>query len=189
MAQSFSPRTALLLIDVQLGFSDENFWGPRSTPSFETNLTHLLAAARASNRDPKILVIHVHHHSVHPQSPLYSQLPGSASQPYALPQPGEVVFTKTVNSAFIGTDLEAYLRQNQIGRLFRHCVSTSVRMVNNLKVCKGQWGDGEIFIVKDACAAHAAGRFDAETVHAVNIATLDGEFCTAVSTEEACSIL
>ena len=29
-------------------------------------------------------------------------------------------------------------------------------MANNLKVCDGDWGKGEIFLVKDAAASHAA---------------------------------
>jgi len=50
-------------------------------------------------------------------------------------------------------------------------------------------GNGEIVLVKDAAAAHAAGEFDAETIHSVNVATLNDEFCTTVTTEEAISQL
>ena len=188
-----SSKSALLLIDIQLGFNETDYWGPRSNPSFEDNTAKLLAAFR--NAPTRLLVVHVCHHSVLPQSPLQPKLPGAAFQPYASPIDGEPIFSKTVNSAFIGTDLEGCLRGERISRLYvaglttGHCVSTSIRMANNLKVCDGDWGKGEIFLVKDAAAAHAAGEFDAETIHAVNVATLNGEFCTAITTDEALSRL
>ena len=184
-----SSKTALLLIDIQVGFDESTYWGPRSNPAFETNATKLLAAFR--NAPSRPLVIHICHYSAFPDCPLQANLPGGAFQPYALPIDGERIFSKTVNSAFIGTDLESYLREQRVGRLYvaglttGHCVSTSIRMANNLKACDGDWGKGEIVLVKDAAAAHAAGEFDAETIHSVNVATLNGEFCATVTTEEA----
>ena len=62
-----------------------------------------------------------------------------------------------------------------------HCVSTSTRMAANLGVV----GDtGKIFIIRDGTAAYAKGGFDAETVHGVNLASLDEEFADVISTDE-----
>lgn len=67
-----------------------------------------------------------------------------------------------------------------------HCVSTSVRMAENLQVVptRGEGGDGEILLVGDACATFAKGGWDAKTVHEVGLASLDGEFGRVVGTEE-----
>lgn len=119
-----------------------------------------------------------------------------AFQDYVRPEEAsEIVLSKTVNSAFIGTPLEEILHKHKIRRLYivglttDHCVSTTVRMASNLKVTdwidengKTQEGDG-IFLVADATAAHAKGGFDAELVHAVNAESLR-EFATVVKTDD-----
>jgi hypothetical protein len=38
--------------------------------------------------------------------------------------------------------------------------------------------------VRDATATYSKGGFDAETVHAVHLASLDGEFASVVGTDE-----
>lgn len=40
-------RTALLVVDVQQGFDDAAYWGPRNNPACEGNIAALLAAWRA----------------------------------------------------------------------------------------------------------------------------------------------
>jgi len=58
-------------------------------------------------------VVHVRHMSTDPHSPLRPGQPGNAFKPETAPAPGEVVIEKRVNSAFIGTSLEADLRRQQ----------------------------------------------------------------------------
>ena len=66
--------------------------------------------------------------------------------PYARPLEGEAVVTKAGNSGFIGTELEAMIRQRGIRTLViggittDQCVSTTTRMAENLGVCDGGWG-------------------------------------------------
>ena len=186
--------TALLLIDIQLGFDDEEYWGPRSNAGFEHNVTSLLAAFRAVL--PPTNILHVAHHSTNPKSPLHPSTGQTRHQPYADPLAEEFIFIKDVNSAFIGTELESELRRRGIKRLFicglttDQCVSTTVRMANNLHVCRtrnqnGEVEEGEVILVGDATATHPAGGFDAELVQKVHEATLGKEFCTLVTTEEA----
>src|SRR6185437_12183225 len=96
-------RTALLLIDVQQGFEDVDYWGGgRNNPGAEANIAVLLDAWRRAGQP----VIHVRHASTNPNSPLHPDHPGHAVRPEALPRPGEPVVIKNVNSAFIGTTLE-----------------------------------------------------------------------------------
>ncbi len=89
---------ALLLIDFQRGF-DAPFWGARNNPGAEANAQHLLAAFRALGAP----VFHVRHLSSDPQSPLTGA--GTAFRQGFEPRPGEALIEKSVNSAFIGTDL------------------------------------------------------------------------------------
>ena len=174
--------TALLVIDVQKGL-DESRLGRRNNPAAEANMAALLAAWRERG----LPVVHVHHDSVEPDSPLRPGLPGNEVKDEVRPLPAEAQFRKSVNSAFIGTGLEEYLKRQGltslvvVGLTTEHCVSTSVRMAANLGF--------EVTLVDDATAAFEHRDRDgalhrADTVHRVNVASLDGEFCTVRSTAQ-----
>lgn len=173
-------NAVLLIIDVQKGF-DDPAWGQRNNPVAEANMTRLLAAWRATKRP----VFHVQHLSVMPDSPLRPECPGSGIKDEVKPQGDELLFQKHVNSAFIGTDLEAQLRAHAydtlviIGLTTPHCVSTTARMAGNLGF--------QTFVISDATAAFGLtgpdGRsYSAEEVHALSLATIHGEFAQVVGT-------
>lgn len=175
-------NTALIVIDVQEGL-DSPVLGQRNNPDAEANIARLLATWRAQGRP----VFHTRHLSTQSDSPLRPEQPGSAIKASAKPLPNEVVIDKQVNSAFIGTDLEARLRAANItdlvfvGLTTNHCVSTSVRMASNLGFTT--------MVVADATAAHErygpdGAHYSADTVHAVELATLHGEFGRVVLTRE-----
>ncbi|KAL2069639.1 hypothetical protein VTL71DRAFT_14318 [Oculimacula yallundae] len=196
------PRTAFILIDVQEGLTHPTHWGPsRSNPSFEKNTSSLLTSYRkllsSSSSPSHHKIIHIQHSSTSPSSPLHSSSPGFNFQPFAQPLADELVIVKTVNSGFIGTNLEQVLREHfagQPGKLYLaglttdHCVNTTTRMAGNLKVADGEDGEeGEIVFVEDATAAWRKGVgeewFDAEVVHRVNTESLR-EFARIGKTEE-----
>lgn len=98
----------------------------------------------------------------------------------------EAVFEKTVNSAFIGTQLEDYLRSSKISQLviagltLPHCVSTTTRMAANLGF--------EVILLSDATASFAlpdlSGQLiEPELLHQIHVATLQDEFAEIQSTE------
>ena len=178
---------ALVLIDFQRGF-DDPWWGPRNSPQAEDNALRLMAAFRQQS----LPIFHVRHLITEAGSPLTGR--GAAFKEGFTPQPGEALIEKTVNSAFIGTDLEALLRQQNIGHLTicglttPHCVSTTTRMAGNLG-----W---PVSLVHDACAAFARNAdvsfdngpvFAPEESHRAALAQLHGEFATVVSTDAALS--
>ena len=176
---------ALLVIDVQRGMDDPR-WGERNNPQAEQRIADLLAAWRANGRP----VIHVQHASLEPKSPLRADAPGYAFKGEALPRPGEPVFRKHVNSAFIGTELEAYLHDNGIDTLVMagittdHCVSTTARMAGNLGFA--------VTVVEDATATFErtgpdGTHYSAELMHQVSLASLHGEFATVRSTDDVLS--
>ncbi len=176
-------QAALILIDIQQGFDDEKYWGPRNNPGAEANAAKLLTAWRESGRP----LFHIQHLSRTPGSRLAPGQPGCEHKPEVKPLPGEPVITKHVNSAFIGTDLEARLRAADISTLViaglttMHCVSTTVRMAGNLGF--------DVFVAGDACAANArtgydGKHYDAQTVHEVALANLHGEFADVGTTAD-----
>lgn len=108
--------------------------------------------------------------------------------------------TKNVNSSFVGTKLEAMLREENIrqmivvGLVTDHCVSTTVRMGANMRVLDGVGPDGtpeegRIVLVSDGCGCFGKAKYglDSETVHRVNLASLDGEFADIENTKDVLS--
>ncbi|MDO4795461.1 MAG: cysteine hydrolase family protein [Brachymonas sp.] len=177
-------RPALILIDVQQGFAHEDFFGGhRNNPDAEQRCGQLLAAWRQL----RLPVFHIRHSSQNPLSPLHASHAGFRFHPAVQPQGDEPVITKTVNSAFIGTDLKERLDQAGIrtvviaGITTNHCVSTTTRMAGNYGFA--------VYCVHDACAcfdrAGALGeQFSADTIHRTALANLHGEFAQVIDTEE-----
>lgn len=178
---------ALLIIDVQKGLAEASL-GSRNNPDAEANISTLLDAWREQGHP----VIHIRHCSVEPGSPLRPELPGNDYKDEVRPLPGEKEFTKTVNSAFIGTGLEQYLRSCNISALVivglttDHCVSASTRTASDLGF--------DVILVSDATAAFERTGYDgvhysAEDIHRINLVSLDGEFCVLRSTAEVLSTI
>jgi nicotinamidase-related amidase len=174
--------SALVLIDIQVGF-DDPVWGARNNPHAEEVAGHLLDRWRRNGWP----IVHVMHDSEEAGSPLMPGSPGHAHKTQVSPRGDEPVLHKTVNSAFIGTDLEPRLRELGVpgvvlcGLTTDHCVSTTARMSANLGF--------ETWLVADACATFERsgpdGRtFPADLVHDVAIASLHDEFATVVTSAE-----
>ena len=173
---------ALLIIDVQQGLDDPRH-GVRNNPDAEQRMADLLVAWRAAARP----VIHVQHLSLEPHSTLRADRPGHAFKAEVLPRVGEPVFQKHVNSAFIGTDLEAHLRAKGIeslvvvGLTTDHCVSSSARMAGNLGF--------KVTVVEDATATFErrgpdGTHYTADLMHRAALASLHGEFATVRSARD-----
>ncbi|CAH0344965.1 cysteine hydrolase family protein [Bacillus sp. CECT 9360] len=175
--------TALLLIDFQKAFHDK-IWGNRNNPTAERNAQELLGKFR-QNHWP---IIHTQHLSNNPDSLLYKNGGATEFIDGLLPEANEKVIVKHVNSAFIGTELEDYLRENGITRLITaglvtdHCVSTTVRMGGNLGF--------EMIVAEDATATFdhedfISGQiFTADIIHRVHLSSLHGEFAIVKSTAD-----
>ncbi len=177
-------NSALLLIDLQQGFADEAHWGGnRNNPDAEQVCLTLLTHWRAHN----LPIFHIRHNSTEPKSPLNPKHAGFAFMPATAPIAGECIIDKTVNSAFIGTDLQNKLNDAGIDTLVlvglttNHCVSTTARMAGNLGF--------HTFVVHDATATFDRVGFDgqiydSELIHRTALANLHGEFATVVSGNE-----
>ena len=171
----------LLVIDVQKGFDRFNEQYHRNNPALEANIARLQRTWRESGRP----IIHVQHLSKEPESPLRPGQPGCEIKDEVRPLPGEPVVQKSVNSAFIGTSLEADLRRRGVrtlvlaGMQTNLCVSTTARMAGNLGFTT--------YVVSDATATFDnvgpdGKRYASELLHDVALADLHGEFATIVDT-------
>ena len=178
--KTLNRSAALIVVDVQIGFDDPS-WGARNNPQAETRIAQLLETWRESAAP----VIHVHHHSTSANGSFRPGMRGSEPKPEARPRGDEPVYKKYVNSAFIGTDLEADLHRRGIhtvvivGLSTNHCISTTVRMAGNLGF--------ETYVVADATAtfdrAGADGRLrPAEEVHNAALGDLQEEFAEVIDT-------
>jgi nicotinamidase-related amidase len=176
-------RPALILVDIQKGFEDIAYWGgERNNPDAELRAAELLQLWRLNG----LPVFHVQHCSTNPVSPLRETHPGNQFNDLVLPAEGEPVIKKTVNSAFIGTDLQARLGDAGIttlviiGLTTDHCISTTTRMAGNLGY--------RTFLVADATATFNKTGVDgqnypAELIHQTALASLNKEFATVVTTD------
>lgn len=180
-------NAALVIIDVQKAFNHEK-WGERNNLEAEQNIESLLKLWRKK----KYPVIHIQHLSDHIHSIMHPSHEGSEFKDTVKPIEGEVVIQKKVNSAFIGTNLEEYLRANGIekvvivGLTTPHCVSTTTRMSGNLGF--------DTYLISDATAAFGMKGpndvyYSAEEIHAISLATLHEEFATILTTEEMMKIM
>jgi nicotinamidase-related amidase len=172
-------NAVLLVVDVQRGFDGFNESLHRNNPDLEANIARLLDAWRRTKRP----IIYVQHLSRLKDSPLAPGQPGVDIKDAVRPRQGEPIVQKSVNSAFIGTSLEADLRaaaQSVLvvtGVQTNMCVSTTARMAGNLGF--------ETWFIADATATHARDGFDAETMHRTALASLDGEFAHVMTTADA----
>lgn len=175
-------NAALLIIDVQKAI-DHPSWGHRNNPQAEENISRLLSAWRRTRRP----VLHVRHLSREPRSTYRPGQEGCEFKPEVQPLEGEIILTKHTNSAFIGTELEVFLRRERIftlvicGVITNNSVEATARMAGNLGY--------EAYVVSDATATFDKVDFfgqrrAAEEVHALSLANLQGEYAAVISTAE-----
>jgi len=176
-------NTALILIDVQKGFNEENHWGGnRNNKDAETKMAQILEKWRTL----KLPVFHIVHSSLHPNSKLHASHPGFEIKDEVQPIAGEPVISKNVNSAFIGTDLKERLDNLGITKLVivglttNHCVSTTTRMAGNFGF--------DVYLISDATATFDrmginGEKYDSELVHQISLASLHNEFAEVIDTK------
>ena len=180
---------ALILIDLQKGFQNIEYWGgERNNVDAEFNAGLLLQLWREKG----LPVFHIQHCSTNPISPLNENNVGNAFLDITKPINNETVIKKNVNSSFIGTNLKELLDQKKISQLVivglttDHCISTTTRMAGNLGF--------DTYLVSDATATFCKKGIDgtiysAELIHQTALASLNDEFATVLTTNEILGLL
>jgi nicotinamidase-related amidase/RimJ/RimL family protein N-acetyltransferase len=175
-------NTALIIVDVQDVFYEARR-GRRNNHNAEENIARLLHEWRRTQRP----IFFIRHLSTDPASSFHVDHPGSRIKEIVRPLEGEPVIEKSVNSAFIGTDLEERLRRAGIralvitGLTTNHCVETTTRMAGNLGF--------DTYFVSDGTAAFDRVGPDgvlhtAEEIQSMTLSNLSEEFATIVDTDE-----
>ena len=192
MICQFDSSTALLLIDVQKGVDDTAYYGGvtgrSNNPKAKSKIKRILDAWRQTNHR----VAFTRHDSIEKGSPLKLSLESGQQLEGMEIEETDIAVRKSVNSGFIGTSLELDLRRAGIQRLVvvgfftNVCVETTVRMAGNMGF--------DTYLVHDACSTMNnigldGTDYDPQLVHDIAIAGLNGEFCTAISTEDALLLL
>jgi nicotinamidase-related amidase len=154
----------------------------------EVNCERLLAKWRELG----LPIYHIRHSSTNPESPLHNSKSGFDFIDGLEPKNNEPEIVKSVNSAFIGTDLDELLKDRDISTLViagmttNHCISTTVRMAGNLGY--------DTTLVSDASATFDrvgvnGEKFDSELIHQTTLANLQDEFAAILTTNELLSRL
>jgi nicotinamidase-related amidase len=165
------PVTALLIIDVQEFYFPGGFLPLDNPEAASLNSKKIIEKFRSEKK----LVIHVGHNTKK----------DNAFHPDVAPIDGEQVFHKDEVSAFNGTGLLEYLRDNGVeklvvcGMMTHMCVEAAVRAAYDLGF--------ECALVGDACATrdldYGEDKVKAADVHASTLGTLDGSYATVVDTK------
>ena len=167
---------ALLVVDVQQGFDDAGYWGPRNNPACEDNIAALIAHARANDWP----LVYVRHDSTEEHSPLRPDHPGNA-------------FKHDHHRRARRPDLQAHqlvllrrprpprwLQERNIEQLVlcgittNHCCETTARMAGNLGY--------DVRFVLDATHTFDRGDLTADQLAHATATNLNEEFATIVTT-------
>jgi len=180
---------ALLLVDIQKAFLEKDYPGLiRNNEHAEFICGKILKKWRTLD----LPIIHVRHSSTNPESKLHKSRPGFEFNDYVTPLEAEMVLTKEVNSAFIGTNLENILIKSHINTLVivgmttNHCISTTVRMSGNLGF--------DTYLISDSTACYNTKGLNGEiiacnTIYNSALASLQEEFATVIDSKELFDIL
>jgi nicotinamidase-related amidase len=182
-------NTALLLVDLQKGFEDIEYWGgARNNPDAEFIASKILKEWRNRN----LPIFHIQHCSTTQGSPLAPNHPGNEFLELTKPIAGEPIVQKNVNSAFIGTSLREKLEDLCIKKLVivglttDHCISTTTRMAGNFGF--------ETYLIEDAVATFDktgvnGEKFSAQVIHDTALASLHKEFATVLKYSQLIAFL
>ena len=184
-----SKKPTLLLVDIQKAFLDDDYPGyKRNNPDAELICGKILLKWREKN----FPIIHVRHSSTNLYSKLHESNPGFEFNDHVMPLDDEIVLTKNVNSAFIGTGLKSILDKSKtetiiiVGMTTNHCISTTTRMSGNLGY--------DTYLVSDSTACYNTKAvngeiIDCEVIYETSLASINEEFATVINSKELLNLI
>lgn len=181
--KDWTGSSALIVVDVQKGFDDATYWGPRNNPDCEANIKLLIDAWRAQDWP----IVYVRHDSSTLSSPLAATSKGNQFKEILKGKP-DLLVVKNVHSAFYGEpDLDAWLKEHGIsgvaicGIQTNMCCETTARMASDLGY--------EMLFVADAThtfdlATETKKVYRAREIARYSALTLEADFGKVVRTSD-----
>jgi len=180
-------NTALLIIDQQQGL-DHPKLGPRNNPTAEANMLQLLNTWRQA----AMPIFHIRHRSNEPTSVFWPEQIGFAFKPEFIPQAHEPIVDKNITCALLASGLATTLKQQNtknlvlVGAATHNSIESTVRTGSHLGF--------NITIIENACYTFAQKDYfgtprSAQDVHAMSLASLQGEFAQVLSAQEVLSAM
>lgn len=177
-----TPSIPLIILDVQDAI-DQPVWNGKSHRGYLSVIQRLLRHWRSSGWP----VLHVKHDEENPTSSYYVHGPWNGIKKEVAPVEGEIVIIKHENCAFIGTQLDAILKNMQVKRI----VLTGVVVHNSMDatIRAGKALGYEIILPADATTAVPVTGpqgtcWDALTVYELALAILGTEYAQVMSSED-----
>jgi len=190
MNSTLPKETALLIVDVQNAIDNSQWarYGKRNNLNAENNMALILNKWRQAGRK----VIHIKHESKEIDSTYRPGFVGCEFKECVAPVSGEDIIIKHVNSAFIGTNLESMLSEENISNLVvfgvitNNSVESTVRMAGNLGFNTYLVEDATFTFAKPDYRGHI---YSADEIHAISLGNMNDEYCTIVSTSELINMI
>lgn len=132
-------------------------------------------------------LIHVQHHSLDTDSPLYPDKSSSDFISDFKPKEGEMVFKKTSKSIFFGNDLQDYLIKNNLNKLVFIGFRTEVSISSSIRMAKDMMFDS--YVVADATCtfdkiSYDGIKYPADILHQTELVSLRKEFARIITTSQ-----
>lgn len=180
MFQAANP--CLLIIDVQEAIESFSEF-ERNNPDAEDKITELLHFWREN----KLPLAHIRHSSKFENSSYHQNSPKFNFKKQVKPESGEKIITKQENCAFIGTDLDEWLKQENIHEVVICGVITNNSVDATVRVAAGL--GYRVFVPHDATATFEmkllnGKQLSADDVHWTFLSNLQGEYGEVVSSDQ-----
>ncbi len=181
-------KTALLIIDVQNDYFPNGKMEINNSVNVSIKIKDLINHFRSR----LMPIIHVKHISIFPGATFFlPETSGSEFHENVMPQEKEKIIVKNFPNSFRRTELNDYLKQNNISKLIiagmmtHMCVDSTVRAAFDLGY--------ECIVVGDCCATKTLGfngnEISAEKVQYSFLAALNGVFSKVLKKHEVIELL
>jgi nicotinamidase-related amidase len=173
--------TPLVILDVQDAI-DQPIWDGKSNPDYLVVIQRLLAHWRKNDWP----VLHIKHNEATPTSSYHTHGPWNDFKKEVAPIVGETIIAKRQNCAFIGTELDEFLKNMETDCLV--LVGVVIHNSMDATVRAGKALGYTIILPSDGTTAVPVtgpdGKYwDAVTVHDLTLAILNGEYAEVMTSD------
>ena len=177
-------RTALMVLDVQMGIDEAAHWGGNRNNLLAEDLIRQILEFWREHQWPVYIIQHC---STSSTSPLRPGQMGNDLKEFVQPRQIERLVKKSHTNAFIQTDLHELLQQDGIAKLVmcgfvtNNSVEATARMAGDLGYKVTVLSDGTATFNKQGIDGTV---YTSELIHQISLANLRDEYAAVKSTQE-----